>query len=589
MLYSKESKDTRHPINDFDFTRMFSVVSLMPFIGSYLTQIYNHLSVISPKSKLSQEKASLKYLGIGVAFLMICIGILCEVMPNWSMKFGACILSYWLFVQSIEFVLVRQQVLLLKDLVSFIGDVRSHYFDTWMVEESVFLALQGIKTAKRTGMLAQGGLLLEMLESPDDEFSLDSYNRQAPNQYLKLFACMLYVTKEYGDSPSGQPSKFARSLNLLLQEVREEVLWREQLSFALKSLNGVIIMPLFVLLPIKSWASESFEVMKVFYSGSLGFLCENFVMCMVLLSTYLLREIHYNEGDLRLSICESQFFEGLTRPPRPIKWFMSVFQKGNTSAGIEWWQALTKEQQLITSDYLGRLKLVFICLSIYSLIAVYAIFLNVRIPFRSPALDFVQQNIVSERGELFALTNLALMGGVLIAFLCWISVAGYRKFLAYLSQLASQSEVNRFHTVILTTMHVPQLGVDGILHWMEKFSVTYKSALQKAILDFDAGGLKALKELHNASKTHDFVKIVTQLMMAVESLPISKAFEELESEKAYFQEKRRVEQLRFVQKKINLGQIIGFVPTYATLIVYFMIPMIYASVTEMQRYVEVLN
>lgn len=562
-----------------DSHRVYLVCMSMPVFGSRLKQIFDSLGRVSPNSEKAKEIKAVQYWGVGLA---VFFGILClmfEFMPNWSMRIGACVLAYWLFEQVLEFTLVRQQVLLLKDLIAFIGDVRTFYFDTWMVDDSIYLALQNLKTNRRTGMLAQGGMLLEMLESPN-EAALEVYSGQAPNHYLKLLASILFITREFGDAPSDQPSRFAKSLNLLQQEIREEVLWREQLSIALKSLNLVIVMPLFVLLPIRSWASTSFEVMKDFYSGPLGFVCENFVMGAVLLSTYLLRRIHHNEGDLVLATKKET--KSNTRGIAMHLLFRIdklIFKKSEGNL-FEWWQNLSAHQQRIAGDWERRLKNTFYGVGLYLVLVVYAI-----VSFR----PFLLRSPPGATGvNSSAFINLAIGLGVVIALCCWISDILYEKFSRYLNQLESESEVNRFHTVILAIMHVPQLGVDDILQWLEKFSNTYRSPLQKAILDFDSGALKALDSLVAHSKTSDFNRIVTQLMMAVESLPISKAFEELEAEKTYFQEKRKAAQQRFVSKKIGLGQIVGFIPTYMILIVYFTLPMIYASVNEMQRYIDVL-
>lgn len=566
--------------------KVFRLCAKLPFFGDYLTQIHNHLKTLSPRASRTLEATALRYWFFSLFLSLVVFAILWEALPNWSSKLCAIILWYWSFEQLMSFFLVRQQVWLLKDLIDFVGNIRMHYFDTWMVEESLYLTLQGIKNTERSLVLTQGTQILEMLESPEDERALDNYNLQAPNHYLKLLAAILYLTKEFGDSQPGEASRFAKSLNLLMQELRDEVLWRERLGYALKSLNLVIILPLFSLGPIKAWAGTSFDVMREFYAGPLGYLAENVVSCVVLISIYLMAQIQWNEGDV------SVHYPGYAHGSRESRRATKVSSR---APGRSWWRDLkglkqrgrvasSGDQNQSSDQYQGsdQVKVMLMAVLGYALITGYAWLLGLK--FEGPMAKG------SEVGAALTLRlEWAFGGGVAVCLAAYFSSALLERFQKYLSEISAQSEIDRFHTVILSIMHIPQMGVDDIMHWMEKFSTQFKSPIQQALLDYDSGGMKTLQTLYTQTKYIEFQKIVTQLMMAAETLTISKAFEELESEKAYYQEKKKITQERLVSRKINLGQIVGFAPTYATLIVYFMIPMIYASVIEMNRYVEMLK
>jgi hypothetical protein len=158
-----------------------------------------------------------------------------------------------------------------------------------------------------------------------------------------------------------------------------------------------------------------------------------------------------------------------------------------------------------------------------------------------------------------------------------------------IAQTDLMSEVTKFQLVIMMMMRIDSMSVEYLLEWLERFSFVLKEPIQRAIMDYDAGAEEALVSLRNSTDNEDFKKIVTNLISAVNKLPIDQAFDELESEKLYYLEKRKLQNERMVESKINFGQLIGFTPTYALIILYFMIPLVYASVSEMQTYFDKLS
>lgn len=545
--------------------KLYRVVEKMPILGPCLVQIYRYLMLLSPKPEHLQRQLALTYLWTSFTASTLFFGVVFDVMPNWSTKIIAIAIWYWCFMQINNHFILRQQLLLIKELVDFVGQIRLRYFDSWMVEDALYDALQGISEPGNSRVHTQGTQMLEMLQSPEDEKALDKYNLMAPNHYLKLLATILFLTKEYGDSSPGESSRFSKSLNLLIQEMRDEILWRDRLSYALKSLNLVVIFPIFALGPIRNWASDSFDVMAAFYGGHLGYLCENAVAAIVLVSVFLLNQIQDQDGDLKVHLI--------------------IKEKVNTRSRSRIEKKARKSKSSVTIDqYLSgdKLRAMLFVMGGYVIVMVYAIWMSWTSKH--------QENINDATIIQSAIDIKWFLAGLLsVVITTWVSQLLYKRFRQYLIKIATRSEVNRYHTVILAIMHIPQMGVDNILQWMEKFSTAYKDILQTALLDFDSGGLKTLQSLYKKSHDVEFQKIITQLMMASESLTVVKAFEELESEKAYYLEKKKRAQDDFVTKKVSLGQIVGFAPTYATIIIYFMVPMVYASFMEMKRYMEMLQ
>lgn len=85
------------------------------------------------------------------------------------------------------------------------------------------------------------------------------------------------------------------------------------------------------------------------------------------------------------------------------------------------------------------------------------------------------------------------------------------------------------------------------------------------------------------------IRIVENLESAVERIPIKRAFDEIQSERAFYQEKRRVENERIIKERSSWGKLIGFVPLYALIFLYLVFPLLGVSYVQMQEYYNQMN
>ena len=92
---------------------------------------------------------------------------------------------------------------------------------------------------------------------------------------------------------------------------------------------------------------------------------------------------------------------------------------------------------------------------------------------------------------------------------------------------------------------------------------------------------KALEELKNDVSFQQFIRIVESLQAAVEKIPIKEAFDELDTERAYHQEKRKESNERMISKKSMIGKAIGFAPMVCLFVVYLIIPLCVIGMTSM--------
>ena len=77
------------------------------------------------------------------------------------------------------------------------------------------------------------------------------------------------------------------------------------------------------------------------------------------------------------------------------------------------------------------------------------------------------------------------------------------------------------------------------------------------------------------------IRIVESLQAAVEKIPISEAFDELDTERSYYQEKRKESNDRLISKKGMIGKAIGFAPMVCMFVGYLIVPLVFIGLTSM--------
>lgn len=92
---------------------------------------------------------------------------------------------------------------------------------------------------------------------------------------------------------------------------------------------------------------------------------------------------------------------------------------------------------------------------------------------------------------------------------------------------------------------------------------------------------EALEQLKQDVTFPKFVRIVESLQAAVDQIPIKNAFEELETERSYYQEKRKESNERLIAKKARIGKAIGFAPMVLLFVGYLIIPMVGIGIVSM--------
>ena len=93
--------------------------------------------------------------------------------------------------------------------------------------------------------------------------------------------------------------------------------------------------------------------------------------------------------------------------------------------------------------------------------------------------------------------------------------------------------------------------------------------------------IEEIEDLKNDITYEPLITIVESLQAAVEKIPIKDAFDELDSERDYYQEKRKESNDRLIKRKGMIGKVIGFAPMVCLFVGYLIIPLVFIGFTSM--------
>ena len=174
-----------------------------------------------------------------------------------------------------------------------------------------------------------------------------------------------------------------------------------------------------------------------------------------------------------------------------------------------------------------------------------------------------------------------VLGAMVLAMIAYNSPMLMLIFQAKMRTLEMEDEVMQFQTIILMLMRIERVNVEIILEWLERYANIFKDPLSKCINNYEAGPWEALEAMKEDVTYNDFIRIIESLQAAVEKIPIKDAFDELDTERDYYQAKRKESNERLILRKGMIGKAIGFTPMVLLFVGYLIIPLVFIGLTSM--------
>ncbi len=274
------------------YQKFYITIVKIPFLKRYAMKLRRRLEIINLGDEFLTRKQTAQIVLKG---LMICIPltvIICLVTSGNYVLLVALLLFEIFFIETwMEGKVDRIDGNLLREQIDLFAEMRHAFHETNMVEEAIYDVSQN----DELDVARQAEKIYEVLISDDPETELEKYYDIAPNGYLKEFAGISYLTKEFGDRKDKDgASLYLKNLNNITQEMQIEILKRDKLDYVFQSLSMIAIVPVLFINAIKSWAVNEFSFTKSFYDGTGGFYAEVGLLIVTIICYIFVRKLKDN-------------------------------------------------------------------------------------------------------------------------------------------------------------------------------------------------------------------------------------------------------------------------------------------------------
>ena len=263
----------------------------IPFLKRYVLKIRRRLEIINVDDEYATRKGTAKILTKALVILVPLIVITIMITyTNYLIMTILLLFEIFMIDTLIDGSVDKIDNTLLKEQLDFFSEIRHAYHEYNMVEEAIYQVAQD----DEKNVSRQGEKIYEILISNDPESELEKYYDIAPNSFLKEFAGISYLTKEFGDRKVEGASLYLKNVNNITQEMQLEILKRDKLNYVFQSLSIISIAPVLLLEPLKNWAISNFSFTASWYQGKTGMIVQIIILLLTFISYILVRRLKDN-------------------------------------------------------------------------------------------------------------------------------------------------------------------------------------------------------------------------------------------------------------------------------------------------------
>ena len=125
---------------------------------------------------------------------------------------------------------------------------------------------------------------------PEDSGYFDSSTKNAC--FLLLFT-LCYTIRTFGDLQIQGVSLFVHNIRYIKEEVRMELLYRQEGRYAFLGLTALCVIPFFFSIPIQLWSASVSKGLHRFYAGTYGFITLTMCFILAVLCSICVQELQY--------------------------------------------------------------------------------------------------------------------------------------------------------------------------------------------------------------------------------------------------------------------------------------------------------
>ena len=538
------------------YQKLYITYSKIPYIKTYINKLRRRLEIIDVDDEYATRRDSAKILTKVLAILFPIV-VLSIIVSHTNYLLMSIILIFELFMIDafIDGSVDSMDNNLLKEQLDFFAEIRHAYHEYNMVEEAIYQISQDDEKA----VSRQGEKIYEVLIADDPETELEKYYDIAPNPYLKEFAGISYLTKEYGDRKVDKASLYLKNVNNITEEMQIEILKRDKIDYVFQSLSIISIVPVLFLEPLKKWSVGNFSFTQSFYEGKGGMLVQILVILLTIICYIMLRKVKNNGStDRQATNQENPWQSKVYKNPIGKKIVDMFMPKDGTKEYL-------KVQKLL-KDSASKLKMEWLYVNrITYAIVTFVVSLVLMLALHKVAVKWVYTEPTTEYDLIGGLTDRQMLDAQALTesdnqflhkfegklnttkeeiekevrksddyeeatdeeittavdriydklqkinseYLHWFEVLialvfmiiGYMApiwilYFQYKVRLMEmEDEVMQFQTIILMLMRIERMNVEIILEWLERYSDIFKEPISKCVNNYEAGAWEALEVL----------------------------------------------------------------------------------------------
>ncbi len=625
--------------------RLYPLMRRLPAVRHLLAGIHRRLLPLHAEQEhLVRAQAATVTLTVCAIVLGVWL-LAFMLASSWSIRIGIMLAAVYMGSVVADLLIGRLEKKLLYGLSGLLLDMRHEYHQTHMVIEALeraaertspFVAAHAHKLAEVLASVDPEEELRHYYDEAPNRYTkllagishMVSENGDGAPQKDKR--------------QRGEGSLYLHALAKINEEIRMDILRREKLDTQLAGIVFVAFSPLFFIEPLKRWGENSFPVMADYYASSWGMYSLLILYALVGAGFVGLRLVRGLDGSagadgeggaLRKQLGRPSM-RRLTRqlmPPdysakhyralrqirdanMPLsvrelyvrKWLLAacafvliatvqLFMHDYARDRITAVPPPLEEQQLVTStDYFeaerAALKSQIIREAIRMEVASAELIPYVEsqaegksfVPVGLERDKFVQETagqVMAYRSETYRWHELLVAFGIGAGAFAVPNLLLF--FRRSMRKWEMQNETDGFTAIVSILAGLPRMSVIEILDWMHRYSRIFEPHLMRCLVDYESGPWQALERFKEEAKFLPLERIIDRLQASAELIPIKQAFDDIEQERAFDLEQRKLQYEQMIGKKVSIGKLIGFLPLQATFLLYLMVPFGYMAFNQL--------
>ena len=284
----EETKQDKYSM-DVIYQKLYNFYTSVPIFKRYVLKVRKKLEIIHMQDEYKTRRQTSKIITQALAIIIpVTIAIIIFTKNDTLLLCILLLFEIFLIETIMSGMIDKYDTKLLKQQIDFFAEIRHAYHEFNMVEEAIYEVSQNDELE----VSIQGQRIYEILISDDPETELEKYYDVAPNSFLKEFAGISYLTREFGDrTDKDGASLYLKNLNNITEEMQQEILKRDKLDYVFQSLSIIAILPVLLMSPLKNWAINNFSFTAQFYDGKSGLMMQIALVILTFVCYFLTRKI----------------------------------------------------------------------------------------------------------------------------------------------------------------------------------------------------------------------------------------------------------------------------------------------------------